>query len=165
MSSRYSEIMSCDGGRTTGSMRHISSKLPVSTNPPGHAYWNGKSRKGCMRRYKEVTANIKVGEVGSAGKGRILTSVPGTWVPLTDGRALAEKNGILRKLFKIFDYVAGDRSPPPAPKHTTAASNRPKAVKPPAQPRKAVNQNHGQNNNHHLNQSPCGPALPCVALR
>jgi transcription factor MBP1 len=77
----------------------------------------------------------------------------GTWVPLTDGRALAEKNGILRKLSKIFDYVPGDRSPPPAPKHTTAASNRPKAVKPPAQPRKPANQNHSQNSNHHHNQS------------
>ena len=30
----------------------------------------------------------------------------------------------------IFKLAAGDRSPPPAPKHTTAASNRPKAVKP-----------------------------------
>ena len=75
-------------------------------------------------------------------------------MPLTDGRALAEKNGILRKLFKIFDYVPGDRSPPPAPKHTTAASNRPKAVKPPAQPRKPVNQNHSQNNNHHNQSAP-----------
>ena len=60
----------------------------------------------------------------------------GTWVPLADGRALAEKNGILKKIFKVFDFIPGDQSPPPAPKHTTAASNRPKPAKPSSQPRK-----------------------------
>ncbi|KAF2201658.1 apses-domain-containing protein [Delitschia confertaspora ATCC 74209] len=50
----------------------------------------------------------------------------GTWVPLHDGRMLAERNGVLDKLLPIFDFVPGDRSPPPAPKHATAASNRPK---------------------------------------
>ena len=53
----------------------------------------------------------------------------GTWIPLHEGRNLAEKNGILHKISKIFDYVAGERSPPPAPKHTTAASAKPKATK------------------------------------
>ncbi|KAA6406559.1 MAG: hypothetical protein FRX48_09614 [Lasallia pustulata] len=53
----------------------------------------------------------------------------GTWVPLHDGRVLAERNGVLNKLRPIFDYVPGDRSPPQAPKHTTAASNKPKAPK------------------------------------
>ncbi|KAF2652777.1 apses-domain-containing protein [Lophiostoma macrostomum CBS 122681] len=56
----------------------------------------------------------------------------GTWVPLHDGRLLAERNGVLDKLLPIFDYVPGDRSPPPAPKHATAASNRPKAQRQPA---------------------------------
>ncbi|KAF2122800.1 hypothetical protein BDV96DRAFT_481654 [Lophiotrema nucula] len=51
----------------------------------------------------------------------------GTWIPLHDGRMLADRNGVLDKLLPIFDYVPGDRSPPPAPKHATAASNRPKA--------------------------------------
>jgi hypothetical protein len=51
----------------------------------------------------------------------------GTWVPLHDGRHLAERNGVLEKLLPIFDFIPGDRSPPPAPKHATAASNRPKA--------------------------------------
>ncbi|KAF2084641.1 apses-domain-containing protein [Saccharata proteae CBS 121410] len=51
----------------------------------------------------------------------------GTWVPLTDGRILAERQGVLEKLLPIFDFVPGDRSPPPAPKHATAASSRPKA--------------------------------------
>ncbi|KAJ4305851.1 Transcription factor mbp1 (MBF subunit p120) [Kalmusia sp. IMI 367209] len=50
----------------------------------------------------------------------------GTWIPLHDGRMLAERNGVLEKMLPIFDYVPGDRSPPPAPKHATAASNRPK---------------------------------------
>ncbi|KAL5365004.1 hypothetical protein BJX96DRAFT_158357 [Aspergillus floccosus] len=46
----------------------------------------------------------------------------GTWIPLPEGRLLAERNNIIDKLRPIFDYVAGDRSPPPAPKHTSAAS-------------------------------------------
>ncbi|KAF2182002.1 apses-domain-containing protein [Zopfia rhizophila CBS 207.26] len=50
----------------------------------------------------------------------------GTWVPLSDGRLLAERNGVLDKLLPIFDFIPGDRSPPPAPKHATAATNRPK---------------------------------------
>lgn len=46
----------------------------------------------------------------------------GTWIPLPEGRMLAERNNILPKLLAIFDYVAGGRSPPPAPKHSSAAS-------------------------------------------
>ncbi|KAN0083268.1 hypothetical protein V8E54_002356 [Elaphomyces granulatus] len=52
----------------------------------------------------------------------------GTWIPLPDGRLLAERNNIFDKLGSIFDFVPGDRSPPPAPKHVVAAS-RPKASK------------------------------------
>ncbi|KAL4954339.1 hypothetical protein BDW69DRAFT_141043 [Aspergillus filifer] len=52
----------------------------------------------------------------------------GTWIPLMEGRMLAERNNILDKLRPIFDFVAGDRSPPPAPKHTSAAS-KPRAPK------------------------------------
>lgn len=51
----------------------------------------------------------------------------GTWIPLHDGRMLAERNGVLDRLLPIFNFIPGDRSPPPAPKHATAASNRPKA--------------------------------------
>ncbi|KAJ4376128.1 Transcription factor mbp1 (MBF subunit p120) [Neocucurbitaria cava] len=51
----------------------------------------------------------------------------GTWIPLEEGRNLAERNGVLDKMRAIFDYIPGDRSPPPAPKHATAASNRMKA--------------------------------------
>ncbi|KAF1945946.1 apses-domain-containing protein [Clathrospora elynae] len=54
----------------------------------------------------------------------------GTWIPLEEGRHLAERNGVLDKMRAIFDYMPGDRSPPPAPKHATAASNR---MKPPRQ--------------------------------
>ena len=50
----------------------------------------------------------------------------GTWIPLPDGRDLAERNGVMPQLLPILDYVAGDRSPPPAPKHATAQS-RPRA--------------------------------------
>ncbi|KAL6239988.1 hypothetical protein BDW75DRAFT_445 [Aspergillus navahoensis] len=52
----------------------------------------------------------------------------GTWIPLQEGRQLAERNNLLDRLRPIFDYVAGDRSPPPAPKHTSAAS-KPRAPK------------------------------------
>ncbi|KAF1962364.1 apses-domain-containing protein [Byssothecium circinans] len=52
----------------------------------------------------------------------------GTWIPLPEGRLLAERNGVLEKMRPMFDFVPGDRSPPPAPKHATAASNRPKAA-------------------------------------
>ncbi|KAF1359749.1 apses-domain-containing protein [Lizonia empirigonia] len=57
----------------------------------------------------------------------------GTWIPLDDGRLLAERNGVLDKMRAILDFVPGDRSPPPAPKHATAASNRMKPMKPPRQ--------------------------------
>lgn len=60
----------------------------------------------------------------------------GTWIPLPDGRALAEKNGVLSKLQAMFDYVPGDRSPPPAPKHATAASSKPRQPRAPAQARR-----------------------------
>ena len=51
----------------------------------------------------------------------------GTWVPLHDGRVLAERNHVLQKLRPLFDYVPGDISPPQAPKHAT---NKPKLPKP-----------------------------------
>ncbi|KAL8827080.1 MAG: hypothetical protein Q9170_007157, partial [Blastenia crenularia] len=48
----------------------------------------------------------------------------GTWVPLQEGRLLAERNGVLGKLLPIFDFTPGPISPPQAPKHQTAASNK-----------------------------------------
>lgn len=49
-------------------------------------------------------------------------SATGTWIPLQEGRILAERNNILGKLVPIFDFIPGDRSPPPAPKHTSNPS-------------------------------------------
>ncbi|KAI9723810.1 MAG: hypothetical protein M1828_004060 [Chrysothrix sp. TS-e1954] len=60
----------------------------------------------------------------------------GTWIPLHDGRYLAERNGCFDKLQPIFDFVPGDRSPPPAPKHATNASGKPRVPRQPAQPRR-----------------------------
>lgn len=51
--------------------------------------------------------------------------VIGTWIPLHEGRLLSERNNSLGKLRPIFDFIPGDRSPPPAPKHST--SSKPKA--------------------------------------
>ncbi len=50
-------------------------------------------------------------------------------MPLQDGKALAERNNVLDKLLPIFDFVPGERSPPPAPKHATATSSKPKLGK------------------------------------
>ncbi|KAG0652618.1 Cell division cycle-related res1 sct1 [Hyphodiscus hymeniophilus] len=52
----------------------------------------------------------------------------GTWVPLEQGQALAQRNNIYDKLRVIFEYIPGNDSPPPAPKHTT---NKPKIPKKP----------------------------------
>ena len=60
-----------------------------------------------------------------------LTRSTGTWIPLELGQQLAEKNGVYEKLKPIFEYIPGDITPPPAPKHTTAASNKPKAPRAP----------------------------------
>lgn len=56
----------------------------------------------------------------------------GTWVPLEQGQALAQRNGIYDKLRTIFEFIPGNLSPPPAPKHTT---NKPKLPKKPAVPK------------------------------
>ncbi|RKF61178.1 Cell division cycle-related protein res1/sct1 [Erysiphe neolycopersici] len=50
----------------------------------------------------------------------------GTWVPLEQGQALAQRNQVYEKLRAIFEYMPGLESPPIAPKHTIA---KPKANK------------------------------------
>ncbi|KAL8808847.1 MAG: hypothetical protein Q9200_003968 [Gallowayella weberi] len=70
--------------------------------------------------------NIKVGH---PRLGLLVDPLPdfyiaGTWVPLPEGRLLAERNGVLGKLLPLFDFVPGPISPPQAPKHQTAASNK-----------------------------------------
>ncbi|PSK35892.1 hypothetical protein B9Z65_5707 [Elsinoe australis] len=72
----------------------------------------------------------------------------GTWIPLQDGRALAEKHGVLEKLLAILDYVPGDRSPPPAPKHTVAAPSKPRANRQPVAPRRVQGKVAPTANNH-----------------
>ena len=68
----------------------------------------------------------------------------GTWIPLNDGRVLAERNGVLPKLQPIFDFVPGDRSPPPAPKHATAASTKPRVPRQAAQQRRPARKSQAQ---------------------
>ncbi|TQV95317.1 hypothetical protein V2A60_009648 [Cordyceps javanica] len=53
----------------------------------------------------------------------------GTWIPLESGDALAQRHSVYDRLRPIFEYVPGNESPPPAPRHTS----KPKApkVKPP----------------------------------
>lgn len=53
----------------------------------------------------------------------------GTWIPLSAGEALAQRNNVFERLRPIFEFVPGDESPPPAPRH----ASKPKATrKPPA---------------------------------
>ncbi len=76
--------------------------------------------------------NTRVGRHGILNLGPATNgSSAGTWVPLREGKLLAERNGVLEKLRPIFDFVQGDSSPPPAPKHTTN-SNKPKLPKAPS---------------------------------
>jgi hypothetical protein len=83
----------------------------------------------------------------------------GTWIPLEEGRHLAERNGVLHKMRPIFDYVPGDRSPPPAPKHATAASNR---MKPPKQTAAAAAAaRNGKNNVYSLESIQCTEHSSC----
>lgn len=56
----------------------------------------------------------------------------GTWVPLASGAELARRNNVYDKLAPIFEFVSGNVSPPPAPKHTTS---KPKQAKKPAVPK------------------------------
>lgn len=64
--------------------------------------------------------------------------IPGTWIPLPEGRLLAERNNILDKLRPIIDFVPGDRSPPPAPKNSLAS--KPRAPKSTANTRRIANE-------------------------
>lgn len=95
-----------------------------------------------MKRYKEDTANIRVRLLLRSFYWPFSNFVlPGTWVPLHEGRLLAERNGVLAKLLPFFDFVPGPISPPQAPKHQTAASNKgPKVPK----PKKAAMNSHGR---------------------
>ncbi|KAL8966786.1 MAG: hypothetical protein Q9183_003208 [Haloplaca sp. 2 TL-2023] len=67
---------------------------------------------------REVQKGIHEKVQGGYGK------YQGTWVPLNEGRLLAERNNVLGKLLPIFDFVPGTISPPQAPKHQTAASSK-----------------------------------------
>ena len=83
-----------------------------------------------MRRYKEVTENIRVSlKPKSCISQYAYHHLQGTWIPLPEGRFFAEKYQVYEQLKAIFEFVPGDKSPPPAPKHTTAASNKPKNPK------------------------------------
>ncbi|RYP45849.1 hypothetical protein DL768_007845 [Monosporascus sp. mg162] len=56
----------------------------------------------------------------------------GTWIPLEAGEQLAHRNNIYERLRPIFEFIPGNQSPPPAPRH----ASKPKAPKAkPAVPR------------------------------
>ncbi|KAI9742222.1 MAG: hypothetical protein M1818_004122 [Claussenomyces sp. TS43310] len=75
---------------------------------------------------REVQKDVHEKVQGGYGK------YQGTWVPLEAGQALAHRNLVYEKIRTIFEFVPGNESPPPAPKHTT---NKPKVPKKPAVPK------------------------------
>ena len=92
-----------------------------------------------MKRSREDTANTRVGR---ARHGSFLwgaNSLVGTWIPLEKGITVARKYNVYDVLKPIFEFVPGDKSPPPAPKHTTAAAGKPKVPKS-AVPRKVASE-------------------------
>ncbi|KAM0719570.1 hypothetical protein Q7P37_003700 [Cladosporium fusiforme] len=111
----------------------------------------------CMRRRADDWINathiLKVAEYDKPTRTRILErevqkgvhekvqggygKYQGTWIPLPEGRMLADRNKVLEKMRPIFDFVPGDKTPPPAPKHATAASGKPRMPRGSAQSRRA----------------------------
>ncbi|KAG0367836.1 hypothetical protein BGZ54_003171 [Gamsiella multidivaricata] len=55
----------------------------------------------------------------------------GTWVPLERGVQLCQEYNVVHLLQPLLDYQATQTSPPLAPKHITAASNRPRKPREP----------------------------------
>lgn len=84
-----------------------------------------------MRRCRADMENTKVWET-SCKTSKTGLIILGTWVPLEQGEALAQRNHVYEKLSPIFQFIPGNLSPPPAPKHTTA---KPKITKRPAVPK------------------------------
>src|SRR5271154_5484776 len=94
---------------------------------------------------REVQKGVHEKVQGGYGKYQGLTRprrilMIGTWVPFERGIELSAQYKVDNLLKPIFDYVplSGD-SPPPAPKHVTAASAKPRALPPRAH---AAVQNH-----------------------
>ncbi|ORZ19253.1 hypothetical protein BCR41DRAFT_304020 [Lobosporangium transversale] len=55
----------------------------------------------------------------------------GTWVPFERGLQLCQEYNVIQLLQPLLDYQATQASPPLAPKHVTAASNRPRKPREP----------------------------------
>ena len=124
--------MSCAGVTTTISMLPTFSRSRIMTSRLEQGSWRERCKRGRMKRSRAATGNIRVcaGPLCTDRNPQPDTLGAGTWVPLRDGRLLAERNNVLDKLRPIFDYVPGDVSPPQAPKHTTN-SNKPRVPKVP----------------------------------
>ncbi|KAF9979537.1 hypothetical protein BGZ65_006422 [Modicella reniformis] len=62
----------------------------------------------------------------------------GTWVPFERGIQLCQEYNVVNLLQPLLEYKASQTSPPLAPKHITAASNRPRKPREPRVPGDAV---------------------------
>lgn len=76
------------------------------------------------KRFRADTANTKVGNLITDDE-TLSLMILGTWIPLDAGEALAERHSVYDRLRPIFEYVPGNESPPPAPRH----ASKPKAPK------------------------------------
>ncbi|KAI8380722.1 hypothetical protein BD560DRAFT_487364 [Blakeslea trispora] len=130
-----------------------------------------------MRRksdsYLNATQILKVAEFDKPQRTRILErevqtgqhekvqggygKYQGTWVPFERGVSLAEQYHVDDILRPIFEFVEGDKSPPLAPKHYTAAANRPKKPRATEPKRKKLKPANNHDNNRCLERT----LLPC----
>lgn len=85
------------------------------------------------KRSRVDMENTKVAIIATPQACSILihTSTIGTWVPLDRARAIAVQYNVDELLAPIFNFRPSTESPPLAPKHITAASTKPRPVKPP----------------------------------
>ncbi|KAG6019843.1 hypothetical protein E4U41_003058 [Claviceps citrina] len=59
----------------------------------------------------------------------------GTWIPLEAGESLAQRHSIYDRLRPIFEFVPGNDSPPPAPRHATKPKTSRAKPQPPPPPK------------------------------
>jgi len=109
------------------------------THPQGRRFRQASPNKNSRERGSEGNTREGSGWIWQISRcaerncfSRIFLTSTGTWVPLEQGEALAQRNNVYEKLRTIFEFTPGELSPPPAPKHTTA---KPKVAKKPAVPK------------------------------
>lgn len=99
----------------------------------------GVYRDGFHERVQGGYGKFQGRSSSSPSPSHILTSLLGTWMPLDDAAKLADTHGVHDRVRPLLEYVPGNTSPPPAPKHATASTRNPRPIKAP-KTRKIANQ-------------------------